>query len=184
MNENRVAIFIDGSNLYHSLTNSCGRHDVDFHQFSLKLLDIVNAEEYVRTYYYNFLRKDPGSDKYKEEMGFINVLYNTPLMDIRFGSLNRSRRPIYEDTVDIIMTIDILDMAYKDQYDAAILVTGDGDFAYVANAVKEIGKHVIVAAFDENLSNLLSDIADDTIHFDDAFFNDVWRLESGKEQPE
>ena len=26
----RVAIFIDGSNLYHSLQENCGRFDVDF----------------------------------------------------------------------------------------------------------------------------------------------------------
>ena len=33
----RVAIFIDGSNLYHSLEENCGRFDIDFQAFSEKL---------------------------------------------------------------------------------------------------------------------------------------------------
>ena len=33
----RVAIFIDGSNLYHSLEENCGRFDLDFGAFAEKL---------------------------------------------------------------------------------------------------------------------------------------------------
>ena len=35
--DERVAIFIDGSNLYHSLEENCRRYDVDFGAFSAKL---------------------------------------------------------------------------------------------------------------------------------------------------
>ena len=49
--ENRVMVYIDGSNLYHSLRQLAGRTDVDFSKFSRKL---VGADrQLVRTYYYN-----------------------------------------------------------------------------------------------------------------------------------
>ncbi len=33
----RVTVFIDGSNLYHSLEENCGRYDLDFGAFARKL---------------------------------------------------------------------------------------------------------------------------------------------------
>ena len=39
----RVAIFIDGSNLYHSLEENCGRYDLNFHAFSQKLDSLVKT---------------------------------------------------------------------------------------------------------------------------------------------
>ena len=46
----RVMVFIDGSNLYHVLTQSCGRHDLQFDKFALKL---ANGRDLKRIYYYN-----------------------------------------------------------------------------------------------------------------------------------
>jgi len=46
----RVMVFIDGSNLYHVLTQSCGRHDLQFDKFAMKL---ANGRDLKRTYYYN-----------------------------------------------------------------------------------------------------------------------------------
>ena len=48
----RVAIFIDGSNLYHSLEENCRRFDLDFGAFSSKL---SGPRTLFRTYYYNVL---------------------------------------------------------------------------------------------------------------------------------
>ena len=45
---NRVMVFIDGSNLYHVLTQSCGRHDLQFDKFAVKL---ANGRELKRIYY-------------------------------------------------------------------------------------------------------------------------------------
>ena len=43
----RVAIFIDGSNLYHSLEENCKRFDLDFKAFSVKL---CKGRRHFRTY--------------------------------------------------------------------------------------------------------------------------------------
>ncbi len=49
----RVAIFIDGSNLYHALKNNTGRYDLYFSGFITKLCD---SRPLFRTYYYNILQ--------------------------------------------------------------------------------------------------------------------------------
>ncbi|MCH9037436.1 MAG: NYN domain-containing protein, partial [Chloroflexi bacterium] len=49
----RVAIFIDGSNLYHALEENCRRADLSFPKFVHKLL---RGRRLLRTYYYNILQ--------------------------------------------------------------------------------------------------------------------------------
>jgi len=44
--------------------------------------------------------------------------------------------------VDIAMAVEMLSLAQRNVYDTAVLVTGDGDFAYAVQAVEECGKHV------------------------------------------
>jgi len=46
----RVMIFIDGSNLYHSLKGFFGRADIDMGKFCQKLL---GRHQLIRIYYYN-----------------------------------------------------------------------------------------------------------------------------------
>ena len=53
--DDRVAIFIDGSNLYHSVKNNFGRHDMNFTEFANKL---TAGRKLFRIYYYNVLQ-DP-----------------------------------------------------------------------------------------------------------------------------
>ena len=46
----RTMVFIDGSNLYHSMKNNCGQTNLDFKAFVEK---IGKECEVIRTYYYN-----------------------------------------------------------------------------------------------------------------------------------
>ena len=54
-NSQRVSIFIDGSNLYHSLEENCKRFDLDFYAFAQKL---CASRKLTRIYYYN-VQRDP-----------------------------------------------------------------------------------------------------------------------------
>lgn len=54
--------------------------------------------------------------------------------------------------VDIDMTRDILCHGFRNHYDLAIIVTGDGDFLPVIEEVKRMGKQVGVAALSSGLS--------------------------------
>jgi uncharacterized LabA/DUF88 family protein len=46
--------------------------------------------------------------------------------------------------VDIALTKDMLSHAFRDNYDAAVLVSGDGDYVPLVEEVKRLGKQVIV----------------------------------------
>ena len=174
----RVAVFIDGSNLYHSLEENCRRSDLDFGAFSRKL---CNGRSLFRTYYYNVLRDpDRNPQAYQDQQKFLTALYNTPYLEVRLG-ISKMRGDIaVEKGVDITLATDLLRFAWQDLYDVAILVSGDGDFAYALQATKDLGKHVVVAAFPSNLSSELAQVADDREFFTPEFFSDIWSRRRGR----
>lgn len=168
----RVAIFIDGSNLYHSLEENCKRFDLDFAAFSDKL---CKGRRLLRTYYYNVLRSpDRNPHAYQEQQKFLTALSNTPYLEVRLGTSKLRGDVAIEKGVDITLATDMLRLGWRDLYDVAILVSGDGDFAYALQAVKDMGKHVEVAAFPANLSHELAQIADTRQTFTPEYFSDIW----------
>jgi uncharacterized LabA/DUF88 family protein len=68
----------------------------------------------------------------------------------------------------------MLSKAIKDQYNVAILVSGDADFAEVIQEVKELGKHVELATFPGQQCYYLKKCVDRFILLDEGFFEDCW----------
>ena len=168
----RVAIFIDGSNLYHSLEENCKRFDLDFAAFSNKL---CKGRTMYRTYYYNVLRDpDRNPQAYQDQQKFLSALYSTPYLEVRLGEAKMRGETAVEKGIDIMLATDLLRFAWNDLYDVAILVSGDGDFSYAVKAVKDVGKHVEIAAFPANLSWDLAHVADDREFFTPEYFSDLW----------
>jgi uncharacterized LabA/DUF88 family protein len=168
--DDRVAIFIDGSNLYHSVQNNFGRHDLNFTEFANKL---SAGRRLFRIYYYNVLQ-DPSQypDSYREQQEFLDVLRKTPYLEVRLGSTKKSQG--VEKGIDVMIATDLLYFAWSGFYDVAILVSGDADFAYAIQAVKNMGKHVEVAHFESGVSKDLLDVSDNRYLLDRNFFNNVW----------
>lgn len=168
----RVAIFIDGSNLYHSLEENCGRYDLNFHAFSRKL---AGGRTIFRTYYYNVLQ-DPERNPqgYQDQQKFLTALHNTPYLEVRLGGSKMRGASTVQKGVDIMIATDLLRFAWDDRYDVAVLVSGDGDFSYAVQAVKDMGKHVEVAAFPANLSSELVSVSDERELFTPEYFDDLW----------
>ena len=168
----RLAAFIDGSNLYHALEENCGRMDLDFGSFVTKL---CGERQLFRAYYYNILQ-DPErrGAAYQEQQKFLATLYNTPYLEVCLGISKYRGDVLVEKGVDIMMATDLLQFAYRDLYDVAVLVSGDADFAYAMQATKNLGKHVEVMAFPSNLSYELSQTADVLHVVDPEFFDDLW----------
>jgi len=168
--DDRVAIFIDGSNLYHSMKNNFGRNDLNYTEFANKL---SNGRRLFRIYYYNVLQ-EPSQypDSYREQQDFLEALRKTPYLEIRLGSTKKAQG--VEKGVDVMIATDLLYFAWSGFYDVAILVSGDADFAYAVQAVKNMGKHVEVAFFEGGASKNLLDVADNRYLLDRVFFNDLW----------
>ncbi len=170
--EDRAAIFIDGSNLYHALKNNFRRHDLNFAEFASKL---CGSRRLFRTYYYNVLQ-DPTQwpDSYQEQQEFLGILRKTPYLEVRLGSTKMLQGVSVEKGIDVMLATDLLYFAWNDFYDVAVLVSGDADFAYALQAVKNMGKHVEVAYFESGVSKDLLNIADDRHVLDRTFFKGLW----------
>lgn len=170
--ENRVAIFIDGSNLYHALRNNFGRYDINFAEFTRKL---CGSRQLFRTYYYNVLQ-DPllRPEGHREQQEFLDILRNTPYLEVRLGSTKLSQGVAVEKGIDVMLATDLLHFAWNDFYDVAVLVSGDSDFAYALQAVKNIGKHIEVAYFENGVSKDLLNLADNWHVLNRSFFSGLW----------
>jgi len=152
----RVMIFIDGNNLYHSLKHVVGRTNLDFKQFADRL---VQGRQLIRVYYYNApLNREDDEDKFRMQQSFFDSLDTVPYLTKKFGRLEKRlvkqtlpdgtfvSVPTYvEKGVDTFIVIDMISHAFKDNYDTAILISGDEDFTVLVESVKDLGKHVEVA---------------------------------------
>ena len=168
----RVMVFIDGSNLYHVLSQSCGRHDLQFDKFAQKL---ANGRQLQRIYYYNIRQEsDSNPNIGVEQAKFLESLYDTPYVEVRLGIWKQRGDIMVEKGVDVMLATDVVTNAYKDHYDTAIVVSGDSDFYPALQAVKDVGKHIEVAAFDMNLSAESARVADVVQKFNKTFFTGLW----------
>ena len=174
MTDDRVAIFIDGSNLYHALKDNFGRADISFSEFSRKL---SGERRLFRTYYYNVLQ-DPskGTEGHRDQQDFLDALRRVPFLEVRLGGTKLSQGVTVEKGIDIMLATDIINFAWKNVFDTAIIVSGDADFAYALKVVKDMGKHVEVAHFESNVSRELLDLADSRHLLNRDFFKNIWAV--------
>ena len=170
--EQRIAVFIDGSNLYHALRSNFKRYDLNFAEFTNKL---CGSRRLFRTYYYNVLQ-DPTQrpDAFREQQEFLDILHRTPYLEVRLGSTKLAQGIPVEKGIDIMLATDLLYFAWNDFYDVAVLVSGDSDFAYALQAVKNMGKHVEVAYFESGASKDLLNVTDNRHLLDQSFFRGLW----------
>lgn len=168
----RVMVFIDGSNLYHVLTQICGRHDLRFGRFVEKL---TAGRNLVRAYYYN-VRQDRAHSltAAQDQDRFLASLDVIPYLETKLGIHKQRGVEMVEKGVDVMIATDLVSGAFKSLYDTAILVSGDGDFFPAIEAVKDLGKHVEVVAFEDNLSPEAERAADVTTLLRPSYFTGLW----------
>lgn len=164
----RVAVFIDGNNLYHNLRSECGNTRLDYSKFVQWL---CKDRKLVRAYYYNApLPED--SEQGQQQQTFFSRLKSIPYFEIRLGRLEPRGDTLVEKGVDIALAVDMVSMAFKNHYDVAVLVSSDGDFSKAVTAVKDSGKHVEVACFSR--SRQLREVADKVIEMDCQAISDLF----------
>lgn len=175
--DDRVMIFIDGSNFYYGLKATFGTAKIDFSKFAELL---CNGRPLIRIYYYNTpVDREENEFNYKEQQRFFGELDRVPYLQKRLGTLVKRRVTCkmchgaytrkLQKGVDSLLVTDMLKMAYNDNYDTAILVSGDADFACAVEAVKDNGQHVEVASFATLQSYQLYQMCDKSITLNKAY---------------
>ncbi len=173
----RVIIFIDGSNFYHSVKETFDLHDnqIDFR----KLIEALREGRLlVGVYYYNAsLDRGYNEEVYWKQQKFFSELKTIPGFHVVLANMRKIRKPdgTLEFTVkgdDILLGVDMVSFAYEDSYDTAILVSGDGDFAPAIKRIQKLGKKAENAYFLISRSSLLKKVANKSIILDDVVENE------------
>jgi len=167
----RVIIFIDGSNFYHSVKGIFDLHDneIDFQ----KLTKILKKDRLlIGVYYYNApLDRGYNEKVYWKQQRFFAELrkipgFNVVLCTMRKIMKNKNKPEFAVKGDDIYLATDMVSVAYENQYDTAILVSGDGDFVPCIKRVQKLGKKVENAYFNISRSSFLKKVCDSSNRLD------------------
>ena len=149
----RVGIFIDTQNLYHSAKNIYGAK-VNFDQVVKEGLagrSLTRAMAYVVT-------TESGEEKsFFEALEKIGIETQTKDLQVFAGGAKKG-------DWDVGLAVDAIKLAPK--LDAVILITGDGDFVPLVEYLKNVGCQVEVASFGKSTSARLIEATDDFIDLD------------------
>ncbi len=152
--EQRVGIFIDAQNLYHSAKN-LHRGRVNFGNV---LEDALAGRHLVRAIAY-VITTETG-----EESGFFDALnkigIETKTKDLQIFS-SGSKKADW----DVGLAIDAVKLASK--LDVVVLASGDGDFVPLVEYLKMNGCQVEVITFGKSASGKLKEAADDFVDLDE-----------------
>ena len=152
--EQRVGVFIDTQNLYHSAKNLY-RANVNFGQV---LKEVVGDRTLTRAIAY-LITTEGG-----EEKGFFEALEKLGI-ETKSKPLQIFGSGAKKADWDVGMAIDAVQLAPK--LDAIIICSGDGDFAPLVEHLKTHGCQVEVAAFGKSTSSKLLEVCDDFLDLDE-----------------
>lgn len=146
-NRGRVAIFIDGSNLFYAALQL--GIEIDYTKLLCRL---TAGSRLLRSFFYT------GVDRTNEkQQGFLLWMRRNgyrviakDLVQLPDGSKKAN--------LDVEIAVDM--MALVDSYDTAVLVSGDGDLAYAVNAVSYHGVRVEVVSLRAMTSDSLINVSD------------------------
>ncbi|MEZ5421930.1 MAG: NYN domain-containing protein [Pyrinomonadaceae bacterium] len=146
-NRGRVAIFIDGNNLFHAARF----HNIDI-DYNKLLRVLLGDGRLLRAFFYTGV--DAGAER---QQGFLLWMRRNG-----FRVVQKELKTFYDGTrkanLDVEIAVDMLSLAGR--YDTAVLVSGDEDFVYAINAVAYKGCRVEVAGFRSNTAPRLIDVGD------------------------
>ena len=152
--EERVYVYIDGSNLYYNLKrNNCSSVNFDFKAFIDSFVGDRRLEG-VR-YYIGHVIKKRGDLKRERLYWFQKELFcrlRVAEFHIVKGRIRRIGNVFTEKGVDVRIAIDLVEGAYENHYDKALLVSSDGDLAPAIDMVRRKNKAVEIVSFKDNPS--------------------------------
>lgn len=165
MLQDRVMIFIDGSNLF----RSCEGFRQGYRPDIKKLQDILlKNRNLVRTYYYCSMGDPPRPEqvKFQDKLKYLHIAVVSKSLEQR-GQTPDGKPLWVEKGVDVALVTDMLSMAFKGAYDVAIIVSGDNDLVQAVDEVKRTGRRVEIAFFAFAIGRELRDTGDDFVNLED-----------------
>jgi len=137
--EERVALFIDGANLY-ATTKALG-FDIDYR----RLLSAFRENAYVlRAYYYTALADDQEYSSIRPLIDWLDYNSYTVVTKPTKEFTDSSGRRKVKGSMDIELAVDVMELS--EHIDHIVIFSGDGDFRSLVEAVQRKGKKVSVVS--------------------------------------
>ncbi|MFA6077897.1 MAG: NYN domain-containing protein [Candidatus Paceibacterota bacterium] len=153
--DQRVGVFIDTQNLYHSARNL-------YHakvNFGAIMKEAVGVRQLVRAIAYVIKTEGEDEKSFFEALGKVGIETKVKDLQIFWGGAKKA-------DWDVGLAVDAMRLAPK--LDAVVIVSGDGDFCPLVEYLKlNVGVQVEVIAFGKSASSNLRAVADDFIDLSD-----------------
>jgi uncharacterized LabA/DUF88 family protein len=144
----RVAVFIDTQNLYHTAKQVYNNARVHFGRV---VEEAVGDRSLVRAIAYVITTETRDEANFFEALEKLGIEIKTKDLQIFYDGSKKA-------DWDVSIAIDAIRIAHK--VDSVVLVSGDGDFVPLAQHLKQMGVQVEVACFDKSVSARLKEEAD------------------------
>ena len=137
--DDRVAVFIDGANLYQA-AKALG-FDIDYK----RLLQTLAADcRFIRAYYYTALLDEQEYSPIRPLVDWLDyngyTMVTKPLKEFTQATGRRK----YKGNMDVEITVDVMEISAR--VDHVVLISGDGDFRRLVEAVQRRGVRVTVVS--------------------------------------
>ncbi|HEY4521647.1 MAG TPA: NYN domain-containing protein [Candidatus Paceibacterota bacterium] len=146
----RVAVFIDAQNMYHSARSLFGGRV----NFKNVLQNAVGGRQLIRAFSY-VIRTKTG-----EEKAFLEALEKAGI-ELRVKDLQEFYGGAKKGDWDVGLTVDAIRTSVI--VDTIVIASGDGDFIPLVEYLKNQGRRVEVMAFGKSTSGKLKEVADDFV---------------------
>ncbi len=154
--DQRVAVFIDTQNLYHSARNLYNTKV----NFGAIMETVVGKRKLIRALAYVITTEAGDETQFFEALTKIGIETKTKDLQIFYGGAKKA-------DWDVGMAVDAIRLAPK--VDTIVLATGDGDFVPLVNFLKEhFGVQVEVISFGRSSSSKLREACEDFIDMCDT----------------
>ena len=134
---NRIALFIDGANLY--ATSRALGFDIDFKRL---LKEFRGHGTLVRAFYYTAIIEDQQYSSIRPLLDWLNYNGYTVVTKATKEYVDAAGHRKLKGNMDVELAVDA--MGLVEQIDEMVLFSGDGDFRSLVQAVQRHGVHVTV----------------------------------------
>ena len=148
--DERLALFIDGSNLY-AAAKALG-FDIDYK----RLLEVfANKGTLVRAFYYTALVEDQEYSPLRPLIDWLDYNGYTMVTKPAKEFTDASGRRKIKGNMDIELAVDVMEMA--ESVDHIIIFSGDGDFRRLVEAVQRKGRRVSIVSSTRTTPPMVAD---------------------------
>ena len=141
----RITFFIDGFNLYHALDNNPHYHQYKWLNLAKLATCYLTKRDKIQSIYYFTALATWSPSKIKKHKKYIKAL-ELQNIQIVYGEFRkkdklcplckRTYTTFEEKQTDVNVALNLFELAIQDQYDTAIIISGDSDLIPSIQAVK------------------------------------------------